>query len=895
MKFSSNVITFLSIAVTAVAGVQTGGEDEVDCVGEIIDTSTITSLDFLNSVVTKNELHLEGGELRYSDIGFVRDRPVDLVVTVVDGEYTDIAEVWADRGKLPDVQNGKKEDSQFANINLQTVKKKPLSGLGNFQFCFHDTQTNALTTVDTFRWSVYDLDERSANKKSIKERMFMDLSQAQSMQMWPTVEDSEIELGCEDGSVSLPCDAGIRTVFHSSTDGVGGDNPTDPNAMTDLQKKRSITFTFTDTDCWVFSYDHYCPGEQEDAERSYYCKSYTGGNFLFSGDSQEIHQDGECVVPPSPPPTDPPTNPPTTGTPTDEPTAAPTTSAPSSTPSIGATTSAPSPGASDLCEGKTQAETNLDFFQAEVTENTLHQPGGKLIYDNVGIVRDKPVNLVVTVAEGTTYTTSKPDMNGKTGGSMFGNINLMTKENDVQSGTGTFNFCFHDKTSNELVTVDSFLWSVYDIDERSAGKKGIKEKLIMDTSQIEEYALWPNEDESEIKLFCENFTLWPYTSASQVNQLPCNDGERTVFHSSTQGVGADNPKDKDNMTEQQRRRSVQFFFKNKSCFTFTYSHYCPSDEAGSSKKCVWYGGGNMLFAGSAKQLIEEGECITQSPTQSPTDAPTVESSVSPTTASSGTPTTSTPTDAPTAAPTTSAPTDVPTAAPTTSAPTTSAPTDAPTAAPTTSAPTTLSPTIKAVTRPPIITNGGDDDDDDLVFQPTCPADVKLIATHGSKDIDLERVVRIVSQDTSTVQVALNQGWEHEVSGGNANAIPTIDHIFYSYRTNIFDENCYEETSVMENKRIDTVTIQCNVNKPFALLKICVVDDITNGLLSVQDDATIPKCCHPTFPPNTPTVCYTIAVNCVTECEDDDAMDGIDTTNNGIVSRGLRGGSSYLKK
>merc|ERR1711865_884451 len=245
-----------------------------------------------------------------------RDRPVDLVVTVVDGEYTDIAEAWADRGKLPDVQNGKKDDSQFANINLQTVKKKPHSGLGNFQFCFHDTHTNALTTVETFRWSVYDLDERRKGKHGIKERMLMDLTQAQSMQMWPNVEESEIELGCENGSVSLPCDAGIRTVFHSSTHGVGGDNPTDPNAMTDLQKKRSITFTFTDTDCWVFSYDHYCPGEQENAERSYYCKSYTGGNFLFSGDSQEIHQDGECVLPPSPPPTDPPTNPPTTLSPT---------------------------------------------------------------------------------------------------------------------------------------------------------------------------------------------------------------------------------------------------------------------------------------------------------------------------------------------------------------------------------------------------------------------------------------------------------------------------------------------------------------------------------------------------------------------------------------------------
>ena len=71
MKFSSNVITFLSIAVTAVAGAQTtSGEDEVDCVGEIVDTSTITALDILNSVVTKNELHLEGGELRYSGTFF---------------------------------------------------------------------------------------------------------------------------------------------------------------------------------------------------------------------------------------------------------------------------------------------------------------------------------------------------------------------------------------------------------------------------------------------------------------------------------------------------------------------------------------------------------------------------------------------------------------------------------------------------------------------------------------------------------------------------------------------------------------------------------------------------------------------------------------------------------
>jgi len=184
-----------------------------------------------------------------------------------------------------------------------------------------------------------------------------------------------------------------------------------------------------------------------------------------------------------------------------------------------------------------------------------------------------------------------------------------------------------------------------------------------------------------------------------------------------------------------------------------------------------------------------------------------------------------------------------------------------------------------VTRPPIITNGGDDDDDDdLIFEPTCPEDLELVAHNGKTDIDLDRVVKIVSQDTSTVRVALNQGWDQ--SGDED--IP-IDSIYYSFRPNAFDEKCYEETSVMEGTVFDTITIQCHVTKPFALLEICLVDDLMNELLTIEDDATVPQCCHPEDEPEKPTVCYKIKINCKTECVDEDNSDDkVD------VRRGLRG-------
>merc|ERR1712232_854653 len=144
---------------------------------------------------------------------------------------------------------GKWEGGKFGSINLMTFKiPKQEDGLydgtGNFQFCFHDSETDDLVEVDSFQWSVYDLDERGWKPNEIKEKLIIDATQASDYILYPDIEGSEVKLSCEDGSATLPCGPGVRTVFHSSTKGTGDDNPTDNDDMTKQQLERSVIFRF---------------------------------------------------------------------------------------------------------------------------------------------------------------------------------------------------------------------------------------------------------------------------------------------------------------------------------------------------------------------------------------------------------------------------------------------------------------------------------------------------------------------------------------------------------------------------------------------------------------------------------------------------------------------------
>jgi len=332
MKFFQPALTFLSAATAFFAPVS--GECDFK------EADIVTELDLFDSEVKTNTLHTPGGELRYNNVGTFKNQKLDLRITVTSGDYTDIAAVWKQRGKDPDKKNGKVDGSKFGNINLQTVENKPKSGEGNFRFCFVEENTNNPVTLEQFSWTIFDLDERGhdngRNGIGIKEKFLMDVSQAELFQV---IDNTEVKLSCEDGS-DLPCAPGIRTVFHSSTNGTGKDNPKNPNDLTNKQKARSVAFVFKETSCWDITYDHYCPVDQSEytGNESKCRGTYTGGNFLFSGSAEQMIEEGQCITSsPTLSPTSSPTTSPTLS-PTTSPTLSPTSS-PTSSPTISPTNS----------------------------------------------------------------------------------------------------------------------------------------------------------------------------------------------------------------------------------------------------------------------------------------------------------------------------------------------------------------------------------------------------------------------------------------------------------------------------------------------------------------------------------------------------------------------------
>jgi len=324
-------------------------------------------------------------------------------------------------------------------------------------------------------------------------------------------------------------------------------------------------------------------------------------------------------------------------------------------------------------------------------------------------------------------------------------------------------------------------------------------------------------------------------------------------------------------------------FKDTSCWDITYDHYCPVDQPeydGSEAECRKYDGGNFLFSGSAEQIIDEGECITASPTISPSLAPVNPPTSSPTatpTVQPTSPPTSGPTNKPTAVPTT-VPTTVLTTAPPTST-TTSHTTYIPTS--TTTSHTTYIPTSTHIpTSATTWATSSPTDGANLIpplppLPPSCPEDVELIKTNGVTKIDLGKAVHIVSQadDKSTVTVRLNQAW---TSG-------TVDHIFYEYSSNPFKSDCTEQTDVSGGAVYtpEDITIKCMKTKPIAEIGICVADAGGGFLNPIHDGATVPKCCHPDFNPSTPVVCYKVLLRCESRCSD------------AVARRGLRGAGKFL--
>jgi len=289
------------------------------------------------------------------------------------------------------------------------------------------------------------------------------------------------------------------------------------------------------------------------------------------------------------------------------------------------------------------------------------------------------------------------------------------------------------------------------------------------------------------------------------------------------------------------------------CGSNDVPHPCFPDEGPILESCSWR---IVVPCGDESLCTEE-------PTPNPTGSPTAGPTASPTTGPTASPTagpTASPTASPTAGPTAS-PTAGPTASPTASptAGPTASPTAGPTAGPTASP--TAGPTASPSPEPTaeLDTFGDDDGTDDIFFPPIgpeeCPDDILLVKHIGVTEYS-EDIIRIISQDTSSVTVEVRQTF--------TDANSTIDNLYYQYQQNHFNNKCFEEQDLNGEDYME-ITIQCTVHSQIALLELWVADDITKGVLSEGDNAVIPDCCHPTIPEETPVTKYMVEIKCVTEC------------------------------
>jgi len=226
-------------------------------------------------------------------------------------------------------------------------------------------------------------------------------------------------------------------------------------------------------------------------------------------------------------------------------------------------------------------------------------------------------------------------------------------------------------------------------------------------------------------------------------------------------------------------------------------------------------------------------CTSTQPSGAPSDLPSNLPSLRRSSSPSAVPLTEPPTKSPTESPT-EPPTKSPTESPT--EPPTKSPTKSPTETP------TKSPTESIAESPP-----------------SCPDDIVLVK-HTGVTAYPEDAVRIVRQDTTTVTVELKQTY---TDTDDLNSC--IDQLYYQYHYDHFDSICLEEKKFYVGDSLE-ITIECTVHSKIAFLELWIADDITKNVLSNDDNAIVPACCHPPVPNTNPVTHYVLEINCESELE-----------------------------
>jgi hypothetical protein len=180
-----------------------------------------------------------------------------------------------------------------------------------------------------------------------------------------------------------------------------------------------------------------------------------------------------------------------------------------------------------------------------------------------------PLDLKVTVAEGSTYEVANTAYNGLWPSEDPGHQQMA--QVNVKDGTQTtFDFTFVESGTDTPHVLSNVFFSVYDLDM---------------------FSRFPNH---EYVKFPQPVSKWKLTTPTELVQSGSNDGTLT-FTATKFGSVSDNPTDPNNLTGLQQSRSVTIWESSTASFQATFGHWY--DEKVATWPSTGIGGRNFLFAG----------------------------------------------------------------------------------------------------------------------------------------------------------------------------------------------------------------------------------------------------------------------------------------------------------
>jgi hypothetical protein len=161
-----------------------------------------------------------------------------------------------------------------------------------------------------------------------------------------------------------------------------------------------------------------------------------------------------------------------------------------------------------------------------------------------------------------------------TAGPWMGSFIYFNFDNFEPPQPAEFKMCIVAQNTTDEVVLDNFSWGMYEGGYGTRPTKyhkgeGLRGKLLMDVGQVGSYNLWPNKDDSNVVLTCEDGS-----------SVPCPAGVKTSFWSGNGVIEEGDQSPTFKMTDAQKQRSVIFDFHKTSCWNFTFEQYCPVEDPG---------------------------------------------------------------------------------------------------------------------------------------------------------------------------------------------------------------------------------------------------------------------------------------------------------------------------